>query len=422
LKEILKNHIDEIPINTSDIPQSLLNIENKDRSNLFPWKGQFSPQFVEALLNKYAFEDSVILDPFAGSGTVLYEAGRKKLSAIAAEINPAAYRMARVYLFINQRPKAREISIAWLDEALNKYFPEYRPLFSKLTEVETEEQIKRSLKDLAADIKNPLTKDLLEALIIRLDLYQSGLDRKRVISVWNKIKSLVLNLPYSDKTLEVINCDARAVPINIETVDLVITSPPYINVFNYHQQYRASAEALGWDLLAVAKSEIGSNRKHRGNRFLTVIQYCLDIALSLQHLARLCKKSARIIFTVGRESRVRGIPFFNGKIVGQLGTQCVGYKLETRQERVFINRYGERIYEDILHFTKPCQTNSDSLPAAREAARGILEEALGGAYSDVAVDLEAALCQLSKVEPSPIYDPKVARNGNHNTNGRNKNQ
>lgn len=45
---------------------------------------------------------------------------------------------------------------------------------------------------------------------------------------------------------------------------LVLTSPPYINVYNYHQQYRASAEALGWDLLEVAKTEIGSNRKHPG--------------------------------------------------------------------------------------------------------------------------------------------------------------
>ena len=33
---------DEIPINREEISQSKLNIENKTRSNLFNWNGQFS--------------------------------------------------------------------------------------------------------------------------------------------------------------------------------------------------------------------------------------------------------------------------------------------------------------------------------------------------------------------------------------------
>ena len=65
--------------------------------------------------------------------------------------------------------------------------------------------------------------------------------------------------------------------INNDSIDFVITSPPYINVFNYHQNYRKSVEATGFNVLEVARSEIGSNRKFRSNRFLTVIQYALDI-------------------------------------------------------------------------------------------------------------------------------------------------
>jgi hypothetical protein len=36
-------------------------------------------------------------------------------------------------------------------------------------------------------------------------------------------------------------------------------------------------EVLGFDILKVAASEIGSNRRNRGNRFITVIQYALDM-------------------------------------------------------------------------------------------------------------------------------------------------
>jgi adenine-specific DNA methylase len=96
-----EGNIGGLPLNTTDIPQSLLNIENKDRSNLFPWRGQFSPQLVETILDKYARSGFHVLDPFAGVGTVLYEAGLKGLRASASEINPAACRMAYTYRFIN---------------------------------------------------------------------------------------------------------------------------------------------------------------------------------------------------------------------------------------------------------------------------------------------------------------------------------
>jgi len=48
-------------------------------------------------------------------------------------------------------------------------------------------------------------------------------------------------------------------------------------------------EALSWNVLKVAKSEIGSNRKHRSNRFLTVIQFCLDIAQTFNEMVRVLK-------------------------------------------------------------------------------------------------------------------------------------
>ena len=397
-------------LNTTDIPQSLLNIENKDRSNLFPWRGQFSPQFVEAILDKYTQPGFEVLDPFAGSGTVLYESGLKGLRTTAAEINPAAYRMACTYRFINEDKRQRLSAISNLDEALNKLFPGDLPLFGEQPE-EVEIRIKEALVKLDSEITNPLSRLLLETLVIRLDLYQTGLNQEKVIVTWSKLKTLVSELPFSSEPIKVLNCDARSLPLPASSVDFVVTSPPYINVFNYHQQYRASAEALGWNLLQVAKSEMGANRKHRGNRFLTVIQYCLDLSQALGKLASICKPSARIIFVVGRESRVRGIPFYNGQIVSFLGTQCVGYELKMRQERVFKNKFGDLIYEDILHFINPPAIYDDMLLKARDTARLTLEAALKSASEDVAEDIQDALARISEIEPSPIYCPNAAFNG-----------
>ena len=44
------NRIDLIDINTTDLEQNLLNIQNKEKSNNFTWKGQFSPQFVSTII------------------------------------------------------------------------------------------------------------------------------------------------------------------------------------------------------------------------------------------------------------------------------------------------------------------------------------------------------------------------------------
>ena len=83
----------------TSIPQESLDLANKFRTSLFPWRGQFSPELVELFLDKYSQGTSVILDPFVGSGTTLFEASRKGLTCYGAEINPSAVEMARTAHF-----------------------------------------------------------------------------------------------------------------------------------------------------------------------------------------------------------------------------------------------------------------------------------------------------------------------------------
>ena len=75
--------------------QSYLNIENRIRTSVLPWRGQFSPQLVEYLLGKYAQNQSTVLDPFCGSGTVVYEGASQGCNIIARDINPAAIGLAQ---------------------------------------------------------------------------------------------------------------------------------------------------------------------------------------------------------------------------------------------------------------------------------------------------------------------------------------
>lgn len=97
-----------MPINRDEISQGQLDIDNKTRSNLFSWNGQFSPQFVEVLLNCYAQDGDIVIEPFAGSGTTLCEAARKGVSAYGMELNASAYYMAKTYELANMTISERK--------------------------------------------------------------------------------------------------------------------------------------------------------------------------------------------------------------------------------------------------------------------------------------------------------------------------
>lgn len=360
----MNNHYFNIEINHIEIPQEELNIDNKVRSNLFTWNGQFSPQFVEVILKKYSKPSDVILDPFLGSGTVLYEAARKGVSAFGTELNISAYFMAKVYEMVNLNLDTRWKLVSEIDTLL-------------LT-IENEYDIIKTIKAYINMHKNEEVANLLSTLIILLDIKDNQSTFEKLRKKWDELKEIVLCLPYSNKKIRAEWGDARNIPCKDDSATMLVTSPPYINVFNYHQKYRQSVEALGYNVLSIAKKEFGSNRKNRGNRFLTVIQYCIDMALSIYEASRICISGSRMIFVVGRESCVLGYSFCNSQLLYEICDEVFDIPFLLRQERVFKNRFGQLIYEDILHFSNkkisPLLEQDIIISRARNIAVRMLKE------------------------------------------------
>src|SRR6266849_2607604 len=64
--------------------------------SLHPYLGKFIPQLVEVFLHRYFTEDSVIYDPFMGSGTTLVEANAFGAAAIGCDVSAFNCLIARV--------------------------------------------------------------------------------------------------------------------------------------------------------------------------------------------------------------------------------------------------------------------------------------------------------------------------------------
>lgn len=386
---------------TKPIPQALLNIEEKNRSNLFAWRGQFSPQLIECLLDAYCLPNSTILDPFAGSGTVLYEAAAMSLSAFGFEVNPSAWSFSKVYEFANMEPATREAAIAELRCKIEHEFPIVLFSDGSIPIDAVEERVIRIGQSI-----NDNSKVLCNALVVLLDIFNNQITNGFVQSKFAALAEMVYRLPYSSRSIKADLQDARALPLDNQSIDFAVTSPPYINVFNYHQNYRRSVEVLGWDLLRVARSEIGSNRANRSNRFYTVVQYCIDMATALQELARVLRPGARAVLVVGYESKVLGAPFHNADIVDHLVVQSGAFEVLLRQKRVFINRFGDAIREDILNLRRDSYTADSELPfiVGRAVAREALAAAstvVSGGNRDLLAD---AMGQIDKINGTPVFN------------------
>lgn len=387
---------DDIPIDQDFIPQDMLDVRGRGRVSRLPWKGQFTPEFVDVLLQAYAPSAGAVLDPFAGSGTVLFETVRRGLASYGAEVNDAAVVFSRV---IELWP----LSLVDRRQTLHRT----RRLLSELPEPSTSQptlwaKASVSIEQVIERAKSEMYLwRVVSAAIVLAQATRSRVSRETVLECLVRLEEIVFEPQTPTRSCIVHHADARALPIDDGSIDLVITSPPYINVHNYHQYARPAVELIGGSPLAAARSEIGANRKFRQNRFLTVVQYGIDMAQVLGELRRVITPNGRVVVIIGRESTVRGVPFENGRLLADMARMEGSFDIRRRLERSFINRFGERIIEDIIELA-PNDGGKDE-DAGREVGMDFLRQALRGPIDDSQrKDLEAALRQADMVSPSPL--------------------
>jgi len=390
------------------LSQTKLNVIDKKRSNIFNWRGQFTPEFIEYLLDTFALDIHTTFDPFCGSGTVLLESARKNLCSIGHEINPAAYAMACFITLSNLSYGARQ----HLAAAVMSHVESLRGSYDPLPLLEPKSDYRKRYANLLH-----FARELLARITAKNELIVclNALFHAESTGNGNLIQSIrkafsgtiqkLYDLPEASRKLSAGLCDARLSHEHLtDSIDLIITSPPYINVFNYHQNYRAIMELLGFDILKVAESEIGSNRKNRGNRFKTVVQYALDMGETITSLVQCLKSNGILILIVGRESNVRGISFSNSRILLELAESIGTFDKVVIHERAFINRFGKNIKEDIIVLRKNRQLLRKY--AARDIARSHLEKALSTASGAVADNIREAISTLDSILPSPFLPKK----------------
>ncbi|ROL59309.1 hypothetical protein D9V87_05895 [Bacteroidetes/Chlorobi group bacterium MS-B_bin-24] len=271
--------------------------------SLFPYRGKFHPQMIRALLNIMGVKPGdIVLDPMSGSATLSVEANLLSIDSIAVDISPFCCLMGRVKTF----------ALNLDNKKLNKIFEERQRIFEKIN--------KEKIPSYFISKSNNEGDDRYYyeiALLAYLDAMGFARRSSKSLSslfpvVLNRYITTISNFQLAREKLgvqigksQIIEGNALNLPLEDNSVDGVITSPPYSFAINYVENDRPQLEYLGCNPEKLKKEMIGL--VGRGiNEKLEI--YFKMLERVLKELVRVTKKKSKIIFIVGtNDIQTRGV-------------------------------------------------------------------------------------------------------------------
>lgn len=279
--------------------------------NWFYYKEGFSRDLVIKLIEMFKIKKGVVLDPFCGVGTTNLACREKGIDSIGLEVSPLALFAAKVKtrdydiaklkdtLKTIKNVKFRKLDKSWIPSSIRRYFNTH-----------TLDDI-LLFRSMVEDLDDNLTKDFFMLGLISSAtrcsyMYKDGAVvkvRKHPVPPFRKfyhhrMKRMIKDLErFETKPCETIvnRGDARKMKIPEESIDFVITSPPYLNKIEYTKIY------------SVEEFLFFKPQKKRGIRSYIGIRegnniakaYFSDMENVLKELHRVCKPGAKIGIVVG---------------------------------------------------------------------------------------------------------------------------
>jgi len=310
---------------------------------IYPYKGKFHPQMIRALLNIIGLKSGdVVFEPFSGSGTTALEAQLLGINFFGIDISPLCVLQGKV--------KTKSIYV--LDEILrlkNSLILKIKPsLFNQesdfykiLAEIENEDvrNFYTLARLLAVSDESRRGRSFEQSFIKNINLMiESVVDYKEIV---DKLK---LKLGKVD----IKKGDARSVNLPDNSVDGIITSPPYSIALDYVENDSHSLQDMGFDLNEIEKDFIGV----RGKGKEKVELYNEDMKRAYLEMYRILKPNKYAVIIIGNAT-------FQGKEIDTVEFTIdymskIGLKLEKNILKLIFGLYNVMKKENILIFRKVC--------------------------------------------------------------------
>lgn len=355
-------------------------LEALGRSPIHPFPARMAPGIALEALGQ-GRGTLRVLDPMAGSGTVLAVARANGHRAFGVDLDPLAVLLARVWTRTVDADRVREKASEVLDRAKRRF--DLLPAcvaYPTNNDEETREFVRYWFDDYArrqltalsaavARIRDDAVRDVLWCAVSRLiitkqagaslamDLSHSRPHRwftRAPIKPFNRftsaVETIISNCPQSGSgplgpAAVVKRGDARKLKIESNSIDLVLTSPPYLNAIDYMRCSKFSLVWMGYKVSEIRDirgesvgAEVSSEEALDNGRVRSLIKelnltpmlsrrdygllarYVWDMGQVLAESARVLRRGGRAVYVVG-DSTSRGTFIRNSKIVSLVAQQ-----------------------------------------------------------------------------------------------------
>jgi len=286
------------------------------------YPARFIPQIPLTFIRLFTKESDTILDPMCGCGTTLVEAFLNNRNSIGNDFNPLAVLISKVKTTLipetefrylenkfNQTKRYLDLDYRRIEERANN-LPNrtVSKIFNKAVIGKLE-----AIKEMILELKDEGHNDLcdfgrvaLSAAIWSLVENGNGLDVennfiKKVQAMKKELLEMAKIISKLPK-IELIKGDARKLKVDDESVDLIVTSPPYVNALDYYRVHMYNMLWLGIDFDLFRKHEIGGHSHFIMNRFRLLTEYLGDMLRAMIEMNRVLKKNKLCAIVVGNSS------------------------------------------------------------------------------------------------------------------------
>ena len=361
------------------------------RHPIHPFPARMSPGIALDALSE-SDEPLRVLDPMSGSGTVLAVAKANGHHAIGIDIDPLAVLLARVWTRPTDPDCVRDKAAEVLGRAKTRFQNlKLARAYPHKSDEETQafirywfdDHARRQLSALASCIRRVENSAVREALwcgfsrliitkqagaSLAMDLSHSRPHKtfsKAPINPFDRfctaVDTVVSNCPQIGKSsvgprVRLTQGDARKLDVRSDSIDLVLTSPPYLNAIDY---MRCSKFSLVWmghtigELRQIRAGSVGTEAaleeasnaqwvataiKHlrlkpalSDQHRAILSRYVWDMSRALSEVARVLRRGGRAVYVVG-DSTCRGTFIRNSSIVAAMAERH-GLQIASRHSR-----------------------------------------------------------------------------------------
>lgn len=325
IRKAIYTREDEESLITSGSEWNFHDEETKEHlHSLHPYPAKFIPQIPRRAIGLWTKPGDLVYDPFNGCGTTIFEASLAGRRGIGTDNNAVAILATKAKTALYSESDLRALERFSNNITTRLAAAEPRPdliptnkNFHYWFAPVTVEKL-AALKGLILAEVEPIQSLLMavfSSIIVRVSFQDSDTrysrklrdvsDDEVSLAFKSRLTDIISRIPdamiQGRGIVEVVQADSRSVPfIANNSVSLIVTSPPYLNAYDYHKYHRQRLHWIGGDSsVEFARNlEIGSHDEFTKNN-ATPNAYFDDMNACFSEWSRVLKKGGRALIVVG---------------------------------------------------------------------------------------------------------------------------